>query len=99
GPRALVENGFNRKRSGDVAVIMEPAWIEYKARIGKRGTTHGAPYAYDTHVPLIFYGWKIRRGSSMRRVDVTDAAPTISALLGVPFPNGATGQPLVELFR
>ncbi|MEZ4548658.1 MAG: hypothetical protein R3B51_13505 [Thermodesulfobacteriota bacterium] len=50
-------------------------------------------------MPLIFYGWKIRRGSSMRRVDVTDAAPTISALLGVPFPNGATGQPLVELFR
>ncbi|MCA9810052.1 MAG: alkaline phosphatase family protein, partial [Candidatus Dadabacteria bacterium] len=99
GPRALVENGFNRKRSGDVAVIMEPAWIEYKARIGKRGTTHGAPYAYDTHVPLVFYGWKIRRGSSMRRVDVTDAAPTVSALLGVPFPNGTTGQPLIELFR
>lgn len=99
GPRALVENGFYRKRSGDVAVIMEPAWIEYKARYGKRGTTHGAPYAYDTHVPLVFYGWKIRRGSSMRPVSVTDAAPTVSALLGVPFPNGATGQPLVELFE
>ena len=99
GPRALVENGFNRKRSGDVAVIMEPVWIEYKARYGKRGTTHGAPYTYDTHVPLIFYGWKIRRGSSMRPVSVTDAAPTVSALLGVPFPNGATGNPLVELFR
>jgi len=99
GPRALVENGFNRKRSGDVAVVMEPAWIEYKARYGKRGTTHGAPYTYDTHVPLIFYGWKIRRGSSMRRVSVTDAAPTVSALLGVPFPNGSTGQPLVELFQ
>ncbi|HML96643.1 MAG TPA: alkaline phosphatase family protein [Thermodesulfobacteriota bacterium] len=99
GPRALVENGYNMKRSGDVAVVMEPAWIEYKARYGKRGTTHGAPYTYDTHVPLVFYGWKIRRGSSMRPVGITDAAPTVSALLGVPFPNGATGQPLVELFQ
>jgi len=99
GARALVDSGYNMKRSGDVAVIMEPAWIEYKARYGKRGTTHGAPYAYDTHVPLIFYGWKIRRGSSMRPVNITDAAPTVSALLGIPFPNGATGQPLVELFE
>jgi predicted AlkP superfamily pyrophosphatase or phosphodiesterase len=98
-PRALVDNGYNTKRSGDVAVVMEPAWIEYKARYGKRGTTHGAPYTYDTHVPLIFYGWKIRRGSSMRPVSVTDAAPTVSALIGVPFPNGATGEPLVELFK
>ena len=99
GARALVDNGYNMKRSGDVAVVMEPAWIEYKARYGKRGTTHGAPYTYDTHVPLIFYGWKIRRGSSMRPVSVTDAAPTVSALIGVPFPNGSTGQPLVELFE
>jgi hypothetical protein len=35
----------------------------------------------------------------MRPVNITDAAPTVSALIGVPFPNGSTGQPLVELFK
>jgi predicted AlkP superfamily pyrophosphatase or phosphodiesterase len=99
GPRSLVENGFNRRRSGDLAVIMEPSWIEYKETSGKKGTTHGSPYRYDTHVPLIFYGWNIKHGSSVRPVDITDIAPTLSALLGIPFPNGATGNPLPELLE
>ncbi|MEW6146149.1 MAG: alkaline phosphatase PafA [Thermodesulfobacteriota bacterium] len=99
GARMLVENGYNRKRSGDVIVIMEPAWIEYKERFGKKGATHGAPYDYDTHVPIIFYGRHIKTGESMRPVYVTDIAPTVSALLKIPYPNGATGNPLTELFE
>jgi predicted AlkP superfamily pyrophosphatase or phosphodiesterase len=99
GARNLVRNGYNRKRSGDLAVIMEPGWIEYKAKYGRKGTTHGAPYDYDTHVPVIFYGRHIRKGESMRPVYVTDIAPTVSALLGIPYPNGTTGNPLVELFE
>jgi len=99
GARRLVQNGYNRKRSGDVAVIMEPGWIEYKEMYGKKGTTHGSPYDYDTHVPLIFYGWNIKQGQSMRPVSITDIAPTISALLKIPYPNGATGNPLTELFH
>lgn len=99
GPRMLVGNGYNRKRSGDVMVIMEPSWIEYKEKYGKKGTTHGAPWDYDTHVPLIFYGWNIRHGESMRPVYITDVAPTVSALLGIRYPNGASGNPLPELFE
>jgi len=99
GARQLVGNGYNRKRSGDVIVIMEPSWIEYKERFGKKGTTHGAPYDYDTHVPLIFYGRNIKKGESMRPVFITDITPTVSALLKIPYPNGATGNPLSELFN
>ncbi len=99
GTRQLVENGYNWKRSGDVIVIMEPGWIEYKAKFGKKGTTHGAPYDYDTHVPLIFYGQNIKKGESMRPVYITDIAPTVSALLKIPYPNGAMGNPLSELFN
>jgi predicted AlkP superfamily pyrophosphatase or phosphodiesterase len=99
GARELVGNGYNRKRSGDVMVIMEPSWIEYKEKFGKKGTTHGAPYDYDTRVPVIFYGRHIRKGESMRPVYVTDIAPTVSALLKIPYPNGTTGNPLVELFE
>jgi arylsulfatase A-like enzyme len=78
---------------------MEPSWIEYKARFGKKGVTHGAPYDYDTHVPIIFYGRNIKKGESMRPVFITDVAPTVSALLKIPYPNGATGNPLSELFE
>ncbi|HVY54239.1 MAG TPA: alkaline phosphatase family protein, partial [Thermodesulfobacteriota bacterium] len=99
GARHLVQNGYNRRRSGDVAVIMEPGWIEYKSEYGKKGTTHGSPYDYDTHVPLIFYGWSIRHGQSMRPVSITDIAPTISAILRIPYPDAATGNPLTELFN
>jgi len=99
GARMLVGNGYNRKRSGDVIVIMEPSWIEYKERFGKKGVTHGAPYDYDTRVPIIFYGRYIKKGESMRPVYRTDVAPTVSALLRIPYPSGATGNPLVELFE
>jgi predicted AlkP superfamily pyrophosphatase or phosphodiesterase len=99
GPRMLVENGYNRKRSGDLAVIMEPAWIEFKEKFGKKGTTHGAPYDYDTRVPIIFYGKHIKNGESMRPVYVTDIAPTVSALLKIPYPNGTAGNPMPELFE
>jgi hypothetical protein len=99
GARQLVENGYNRKRSGDVVVIMEPGWIEFKAAYARKGKTHGAPWGYDTHVPLIFYGRNVKKGESMRPVYITDIAPTVSALLKIPYPNGATGNPLTELWE
>jgi arylsulfatase A-like enzyme len=58
------------------------------------GTTHGSPYAYDTHVPLLFFGAGIAHGSSAEEADICDIAPTISDLLGIPFPSAATGKPL-----
>jgi len=53
GMRLLVQNGFYPKRSGDVAVILEPSWIEYSGYFGRKGTTHGQGYNYDTHVAHI----------------------------------------------
>lgn len=49
---------------------------------------------YDTHVPLIFFGAGIKNGSTSQRSEITDIAPTVSALLGISFPNSATGKPL-----
>lgn len=95
-PLSFLENGFNSKRSGDVAFLICPGYIEWSR---KTGTTHGSPYTYDTHVPLIFSGWKIKHGSSVRSVYITDIAPTLSLLLGCEFPNGCTGKPLEELFK
>ena len=90
----LIQKGYNHVRSGNVAFSYNPAWMEYMSK----GTTHGASYSYDTHVPVIFYGMGISKGSSVKKVNVVDIAPTISTLLHMSFPNGTTGKPLEELF-
>ncbi len=85
-----IQNGFNQRRSGDVVFVINPATIIYS----KTGSTHGSGLTYDTHAPLIFYGAGIKQGSTTQRSVIPDIAPTVSALLGIAFPNGATGQPL-----
>ena len=64
-----------------------------------KGTSHGNPYTYDTHIPILFYGAGIPAGSSVRKVAITDIAPTVSMILEIPLPSGATGNPLLELFE
>ncbi len=90
GIEALLQKGFNQKRSGDVLFVYDPAFISY----GKTGSTHGTGLNYDTHVPLFFFGKGIKHGQTLQKTEVTDIAPTMSALLGISFPNGAIGQPL-----
>ena len=85
---ALIDHGFHQKRSGDVAWVLDPSVISYS----RTGSTHGSGQNYDTHVPLIFYGKGIKSGSTYERSEIIDIAPTISALLGIPFPNGTTGD-------
>ncbi|MCX7626767.1 MAG: alkaline phosphatase family protein, partial [Candidatus Sumerlaeaceae bacterium] len=55
----LVYNGFDPKRSGDVVVILEPGWLPGS---GYKGTSHGSPWNYDTHIPLLFAGRDIVPG-------------------------------------
>ena len=90
GIEALLQKGFNQKRSGDVLYVLGPAVISY----GKTGSQHGSGFNYDTHVPLLFYGHGIKKGSSVARTEVTDVATTVSALLNISFPNGAIGKPI-----
>ncbi|MEO1033159.1 MAG: alkaline phosphatase PafA [Bacteroidota bacterium] len=90
GIEALLQNGFNQKRSGDVIIVDDIAHIAY----GRTGSTHGSGLNYDTHVPLLFFGAGIKHGETLNKTVIPDIAPTISALLGISFPNGATGQPL-----
>lgn len=90
GIESLLQNGYHQKRSGDVLVSFNASVISYS----KTGTTHGSGYMYDTHVPLLFYGKGIKNGSTFQKVKITDIAPTLSALLGISFPNATTGEPL-----
>ncbi|WP_067147267.1 alkaline phosphatase PafA [Pseudotamlana agarivorans] len=90
GIEALIQKGFNQKRSGDVVLVNDPAYISY----GKTGSTHGSGLNYDTHVPLLFFGKGINHGATTERTNITDIAPTMSSLLGISFPNASIGKPL-----
>lgn len=90
GIESLLQKGYNQKRSGDVLFIDDPSFIAY----GRTGSTHGSGFNYDTHVPLLFFGKGIKHGSTFQKTEITDIAPTISALLGISFPNFAIGEPL-----
>ena len=90
GIEALLQKGYNQKRSGDVLFVYDPSFISYS----KTGSTHGSGLNYDTHVPLLFFGKGIKKGHTYQKTNITDIAPTMSALLGISFPNAAIGQPL-----
>jgi len=92
----LIQKGYNHVRSGNLAISYNPGWME---KMSYSATTHGASYSYDTHVPLIFFGAGIPRGSSVEKVEITDIAPTLSMLLNISFPNGCSGKPLKEVIR
>jgi predicted AlkP superfamily pyrophosphatase or phosphodiesterase len=93
--RTMLFNGYNVHRSGQLAYVVKPGYLDY----GKRGTTHGSGYAYDTHVPLIFFGWGIPKGETTRRVEITQIAPTITELLHIARPGGSAAEPLNDFFK
>jgi predicted AlkP superfamily pyrophosphatase or phosphodiesterase len=87
----LMQNGFYIKRSGDIALLLEPAWLDDYSHTG---TSHGTTYSYDTHVPLLWYGWNIKPGNTSKPVDITDIAPTIASFLNIMSPNACIGKPI-----
>ena len=89
-------NNFSPLRSGDVIITLNPGWVEKEDDFV---TNHNSPYDYDSHVPLLWWGWTVNRSSVARKINMADIAATLSALCKVPFPNACTGEPLFELFR
>ena len=92
--RTMIINGYNYKRSGQIEVVFQPAWLESYSRTG---TTHGTWSPYDTHIPLVFLGWDIHPGATANLVHMTDIAPTLATLLHIQAPNGNIGTPIIDL--
>jgi predicted AlkP superfamily pyrophosphatase or phosphodiesterase len=93
------ENGFYAPRSGDVLAVLAPGWLEAYGYPVVKGTTHGSSWAYDTHVPLLFWGWHVKHGESAAPVKIVDIAPTIARYLHIQEPSGCTGEPLLEVMK
>lgn len=95
GPEANVQRGWHASASGDVVVMLKPGYLEY----GRTGTSHGSPYAYDTHVPFLILGPGVPEDLRTHdRTYIRDIAPTLSALIGFPRPSGCTGHLMEDLF-
>tara|TARA_R110002050_G_scaffold15880_4_gene48517 strand:+ start:2899 stop:4497 length:1599 start_codon:yes stop_codon:yes gene_type:complete len=91
----FVINSYNSERSGDIIYQMYPEWMAKR----NYGTSHGTSYNSDTHVPLLWFGWNIPKGETMKYHEITQIAPTLSFLLNIPLPNSANSNPIEEIFN
>jgi hypothetical protein len=89
-----LRNGFNAQRSGSLVMVLEPYWI-----LGATGATHGSPYDYDNHVPMLFWGPRIKAGRYDSNVAPNDIASTLATILEVETPSGSSGRVLTEMLK
>jgi predicted AlkP superfamily pyrophosphatase or phosphodiesterase len=88
-------NGYNQKLSGDIQFVYTPNWFSG----GTKGTTHGSWSPYDSHIPLVWYGWGIKKGKTNRETYMTDISATIAALLHIQMPSGCIGNVIEEVIQ
>ena len=92
--RERILMGYNFHRSGDIIVCVEPGYYEVGPWSSPVGTTHGEWNPYDSHIPLLFYGWKVPHGATAQEVHITDIAATVCALIRIQQPNACVGVAL-----
>ena len=87
--REMITNGYNQHRSGDFMYLLKPQWFSSGY---KTGTTHSALYAYDSHVPLLFFGWNVKPGTINQRTHISDISSTLANWLKINEPSGSIGK-------
>jgi hypothetical protein len=86
--REMIANGYNQHRSGDFMYLLKPQWFSGN----KTGTTHSSLYAYDTHVPLLFFGWNVKPKEVSQRTSISDISSTLANWLKINEPSGSIGK-------
>jgi hypothetical protein len=76
----LMRASWRSDRGGDVLMALRPGWIWMW---GSNSTTHGQPVENDMHVPLMFWGAGVKRGTYDTDASPLDLARTLGAVLGV----------------
>ena len=90
----LFKNSFHPERSPDLMPQLE----EYQVTTSV-GTSHGSPYRYDTHVPILFVQPGVAPKRVEGRVRTIDIAPTLAEILGLEIPPHVQGRSLVSYFK
>jgi hypothetical protein len=91
----MLVNGYNQKLSGDIQFVYRPQWLEGFTK----GSTHGSWNPYDSHIPLLWFGWGVKHGKSNRETYMTDIAPTVAAMLQIQMPNANIGRVIEEVMK
>ncbi len=95
-----VVHGYQPQRSGDVVLVTQPYSITVEPLDDPTDfrwtATHGSPYSYDTHVPLIIMGSGFSAGRYDQAAAPSDIAPTLAAALRIQAPSNSTGRVLME---
>jgi predicted AlkP superfamily pyrophosphatase or phosphodiesterase len=94
--REMINNGYNPKRNGDIQIILMPQYID---AYSTTGTTHGSWNPYDSHIPLLWYGWGIKTGKTNKETYMTDIAPTVAAMLHIQMPSGCVGHVITDVMK
>ena len=93
---AAYQRSYYAGRSPDIQMRFKQ-WHLVDAQT--RGTSHGSPYEYDTHVPVLFFGAGVLAGVQTQSVGTTDVAPTLAELLGLTPPAEIDGHSLARVVR
>jgi len=94
--KTMIVNGYYFKRSGSIQIVLTAGSFEGH---GTTGTTHGTWNPYDTHIPLVFYGWNVKPGKTNRETHMTDISATVAAMLHIQMPNGCIGHVIEEVTK
>ena len=95
----MILNGYSKERSGDVIFILKPGYLAVSSNASSehKGTSHGSAFNYDTHVPLLWYGNKIKHQEIFRPIEITDISATLVHLLNLQRNGSMTGKPIIEI--
>ncbi|MEZ9058654.1 alkaline phosphatase family protein [Vibrio pelagius] len=93
----LIKNNYHPARSGDVYIVFAPRSYINDMEGLQIASTHGSPWRYDTHVPVIFAGYDVEGKKVSRSITPYDIAPTLSNKLGITQPSGSVGNVLPEV--
>lgn len=97
--RERIINGYNRQRSGDIVVIPRSQMFSWKFKDDYKGTTHSEWNPYDSHIPLVFMGWRVKHGSTSTPTRMVDIAPTVCAMLHIQMPNSCIGDAILPVIE
>jgi arylsulfatase A-like enzyme len=91
-----MRRSYYAPRCGDVGIIVKPYCLINEATA--TGTTHGSPYPYDTHVPLMVFGTGVKPGVRKDEAVPQMIAAIFAKALGVDPPSAAQYGVPKELF-
>lgn len=96
----MIANGYHYKESGDIIYVLEANYLPKSSKESStKGTSHGSPYGYDTHVPLLWYGKSIKAQSIYSPIEIIDISATLTYIMNLQKTNGMTGEPILPILE